>query len=400
MKIHLFVLSISILVFGGFAFSCGKSNYQEAPTIINSKKLNIQFEYYELGGSEIDTIGYTIFDTYAFADQDYLLVFNTRNRQIEIYDLSGRKRLFAKPLRNFFNTTDYGEILGVHFYSFDSIFVSQERMVTILDTNTVLRQIPLNVPEKRKWSSGGTAADLMYLYDPGTLFPIRYDPKANGVLLHSFCIGCGGENKKYFHSPIEALVPLEGGAIEYYPISYSKLYLDDYYGFAKHIYRITVGDTSFISFITDPNIYGIDRREKEKFVIGGRSPSQTKDLFPLAKKHKRDTEEKMNHLSSIPLYRDIRYDPHRKLFYRFFSDYQPIKNADGTYNSFGDKALSLLVFNESFELISEIDLGKYKYISNKSFVTKDGLYLSASHYKYPERSNKKLQFDVLKISVP
>lgn len=127
----------------------------------------------------------------------------------------------------------------------------------------------MNVFEKRKWFSGGVVVDFMYFYDFGIFFFICYDLKVNGVLLYSFCIGCGGENKKYFYFLIEVLVLLEGGVIEYYLIFYLKLYLDDYYGFVKYIYWIIVGDIFFISFIIDFNIYGIDWWEKEKFVIGG-----------------------------------------------------------------------------------------------------------------------------------
>lgn len=73
------VLNLILFVLIGLVVFCSRVNYQEVFIIINIKKLDIEFEYYELGGLEIDIIGYIIFDIYVFVDQDYLLVFNIRN---------------------------------------------------------------------------------------------------------------------------------------------------------------------------------------------------------------------------------------------------------------------------------------------------------------------------------
>ncbi len=70
----------------------------------------------------------------------------------------------------------------------------------------------------------------------------------------------------------------------------------------------------------------------------------------------------------------------------------------GHYNSWGEKELVLIVFNKKFELLDEIEFGKHKYNSDKSFVGKEGLYLSYAHYKNPEYDKYSLKFDILKIA--
>jgi len=59
---------------------------------------------------------------------------------------------------------------------------------------------------------------------------------------------------------------------------------------------------------------------------------------------------------------------------------------------YGRKIFSIIILNRDFQIIGETLFPEYIYNPGVMFVRKDGLYISASHFKNPEYSD-----DILKL---
>lgn len=99
-----------------------------------------------------------------------------------------------------------------------------------------------------------------------------------------------------------------------------------------------------------------------------------------------------------PSYRQIIFDKYRKLFYRIVNHEQPLKDSLNNYNDNFTRNWSIMVFDESFNFISEQFFEGKKYSNFYTFITKEGLLLVYDD-KYKQRNNKMLyELFTIKIS--
>ena len=95
-----------------------------------------------------------------------------------------------------------------------------------------------------------------------------------------------------------------------------------------------------------------------------------------------------------PNYGNLIFDPYRDVYYRFA---YPKNEVDMNENfremwDYGRKIFSIIILNRDFQIIGETLFPEYIYNPGVMFVRKDGLYISASHFKNPEYSD-----DILKL---
>lgn len=377
-----------ILLISTISACAKKSLYTEVHTKHLPKSLEYTIKHINLNNTENDTIVFKHFSLYHNNDTSYLLVLNNYLQQLQIYNLTTQNIQSSRKLADLdiFKNPDYGEINSIYFHNFDSIFVAQEYRISIINYQETIYSKPINDLKNNKLPQN-YYANLDHA-------PIYFDQALKGVVTQNYCAACGFSDIKYYKSSIESLISIESDQIINFPIQYPTLYTNNYYGFANHIFRTVKDSLSIFSFPIDPNIYIYNRREDSLRIIGGKSRYQLNAAIPLSRKLKKDSNKKLEHLASVPFYHQILYDPFRKLYYRFFSKELNIKNDDGTYNNWGDKEIVLMVFNENFDLLDEIDLGKHKYGIFHSFVSKEGLFISTSHYKNPNYNKFKAMFDV------
>lgn len=380
---------IVAIIFISIFLNCSIAHYIETSTI-KSENHNIKYtsEYFTIPIETIDTVLYRHFNYTIFKGRECLFLKNDFYNSFDLIDLENKTLVFRKELYDdlYFDTETYGEINSVYFYSPDSIFVLQTYRIAIADTNKIYFTKEINGRELNK--------NTKFTYRNLNHFPVFYDPSTKDILMQQFCSGCAIHKKEYYSTNVEVSFNLNNNEFTIFPLKYSKKYLDGYYGFANHVYRTVAGENNIYSFPIDPNIYVFNRDQKKIFIYGGRSNSHTTDAQKLPLKNKDDSNIKFRHMASVPYYQEILSDPYRGLYYRFFAKYQPEKNEDGTFNSWGDKELVLMVFNNNFELIKEIDLGQHEHSNLLSFVGKKGLYISQNHYK-----SKNFEPHLLKFSI-
>ena len=100
----------------------------------------------------------------------------------------------------------------------------------------------------------------------------------------------------------------------------------------------------------------------------------------------------MNHLILSPLYFELFWDPYRKLYYRFFSKEQPEKDEKGFYSIFSKKPLVLMVFDENFNVIDELELSS-DHTFSFGLVTSKGFWVR----KLNTGSVKKMVYEIFKF---
>lgn len=384
-----------ILLFFSFLFiQCSNKNkvYVEKETKHSDKKIKYKVTPYIIEKPTIDSINYNHYSVYnSPSEGSFILLLNKISRSFEIYNLSKKTLIFKKPFENFVGSTeDYGNVSSIHFQNFDSIFISQQYLISLIDTSKIIFSKTINNPESN--------AIPKYFYLNQGEFPIYYDNQQNGLLIQTYCSRCKFYDKNYFKSPVESIIRFDSEEILSFPTQYSKRYLEGYYGFSNQVFRTVYNEFSFYSFPIDPNIYVYNRKSNNLKIVGGRTSYQKTEPISLELEHKNNSNIKMRHAYQIPFYHQVIYDPYRKYYYRFFSKSLSLKNEDGTYNSWGDKELILMVFNSNLELLKEINLGKHKYSTKKSFVTKEGLFISYAHYKNKQYDKSSIKFDLFQFS--
>ena len=368
-----------------FSCSSNKDAYVELETKRSDRKLDYKIEEYVIGQNSVDSLYYKDFSIYENKKgESYLLLANSLNQYLEVYNLLSKERVLKLPYDKFIAINDFGEINSVYMHNFDSIFVIQENLITLMDSTKVLDTMSINI----------IVADKMPLYYLKNLenTPLFYDTQKDKLIVSVYCSGCYLHKKKYYHSPLEALIDLKEKDITYLPVTYPKKYQENYYGFALTVNKDVYKNLSIFSFEVDPNIYVYDRHKDSLMVKGGRSSYQEKNAEVLNKKYKNNSEEKLTHLRLCPIYSRILYDSYRDLYYRFFFKEVPLKNEDGLYTIWKDKEFILMIFDGDFNLLEEIRLNKgdKRYYSHRSFVTAKGLFLP----RIDNKDKYSLRFDI------
>ena len=100
-----------------------------------------------------------------------------------------------------------------------------------------------------------------------------------------------------------------------------------------------------------------------------------------------------------PVYKSIYYDPQNNVYYRFVKLGDEFANdRDFKSQSIYFKNNSVLIFNESFEIIGETKLPIDRYVLNMSLMTDEGLYISTSN-PYSHSINENLmEFELFTIN--
>ncbi|MEM8524751.1 MAG: DUF4221 family protein [Bacteroidota bacterium] len=383
-----------LLLFTFISLKCSTTtDYIELPTEIANKNIDYSIERFSIDIS--DTLAYKYYDFFYDSDSTTsLAICNDHTKRIELYSISNKRLIRSASYDSIsLETEKYGKINGIYMHSIDSLILMQKQRISVLVDFKVVHSREIN-PEL---TSDKLPDNLFYnLWESN----IYYDPADKSLLTMTYCANCKIHKETYYTAPIEGSISLENKNMDKLSsVHYPSIYLGkEYYGFCNQIYKAINQNKSIHSFPIDPNIYVFDRKNNITTSFGGRSKFHKMEVAPLSKKFKYNSEEKLNHMYEMPHYGSIYYDPFRELYYRFFLKGMPIKNKDGTYNTWGDKEKVLMVFNSTFELVKEIDLGRHTYTNTGTFVGPKGLYLSTGHYKNKEKKEMALEYDIISFN--
>ena len=325
-----------------------------------------------------------------------LFIYQPKHNEIVIIDLSGKievGRIKINWIKK--DSIQTGTFGGFYFYNKDSIFLLYEYRICIMDTssNIYFEQI-INEPESEEWPS------IIYS-NLRQVFPIYFDSKRKDLLIRQHCGNCEVRNSNYYNQNIAAFFDFNSRTFRSINLTFPDDYKKNYYGDADLPFRETKNDSLILSFSTDPYIIILDRSTNKISKVLSRSISQKMEVRPLDKKYMQDINKRVEHLAVSPLYMKIIYDKYKDVYYRFFLKEQKLKNSDGTYNKFGDKELVIMVLDNKFGLVSEINLGK-GYLWHYSFVGKEGLYILKDRRvgttNISDYDAQSIQFDIINIT--
>jgi Domain of unknown function (DUF4221) len=363
-------------------FSCSEEVNVTKPTFASSESFRVPA-----------VLTFKWFSTYCDSEHTYCIYYTNVANQFIGFDLNKKSlEIKFKLPETLAQSENIGSFRGFYIHNFDSIFLLHDYRISIIDTSENIKYTKIiNSPESEE------LPDTIYGNFGGN-FPLSYSAKTRTL----FCMQYSGRSSvrelKFYQLPIEASLSLSDSVFKSIPVNYPKIYTTGFYGEATDAFRLVNGNLHIYSFNADPNVYTYDIVSEKKMVYECKSAFDKNSIKQIGEDVKEDMNKKMDHLINSPLYLNMLYDKYRNCYYRFFYKPLPVKNEDGSYNSFESKELSCVVLDKDFNKIKEYDIGG-KYLWYYSIVSNKGLYL----YKKPlENAEKRIftefQYDILRIN--
>ena len=342
---------------------------------------NLKLKKESWGFTSIDTIASKNYSAVDIGNNTYISYFDDFSKKITIISVNECKVINQIDLGKSLTKENFFESFYVH--NLDSIFIQEHKNIKLIDkAGNVKFNTFVNQTENRS---------KMSLSNLGYTFPIIYNSISNELMVGQYCSSCRFYEKKYFQQNIETSLNLSTKQFRETPFSYSQKYKEGYYGFATLIYRTINDSLSVFSFEADANIYLYNRNNGNIEVKGGKSKYDT-SIKSLSLDYKNDSNKKISHLTLSPLYFEMYWDPYKKLYYRFFLKEQLERDSKGSYSIWADKPLVLMIFDENFRIVDELDLGT-DYNHSSALVTSKGFYIKKSITK----NIKKIEFEIFKF---
>ncbi len=382
MKKYCFIY-LSVILFSCCSIISQKKNrYLEVANQLSRKKAkyiqndyqmlwidSINFKGKERTVNEINGVSYIIGRN---SEDGNLIGFNIETQQ-KVFELSNEKL----PLSD-----EHEDINSIYAHNFDSIFIAQTFMISLIDTSgKLIWQFPVNEGNE-KYALGNLHGGS----------PLLYNDKEQCLYVQSYLWKKKQNSPAYYKANIETSINLETSKAEQLPVTHSKLYQKKYYGYGNHVFREIADSLHIYAFPADPNIYTYNRYTGEYKVVGGKSKYQKEPVAMLNWKQGKDKKAKVDLFSLMPFYYKVHYDPFRNCYYRFFSPELPVKNEVGLYNKYIDREYILMIFDESFKLVEEIKVGKHD--PTFAFCTSEGFFV----YRINKEKKKGL-YTVFKVDI-
>lgn len=315
----------------------------------------------------IDTLSFRIdsitnpkpFHLEIFIDEhiEYLVAENSFKPSIRFYNLNNKKFSHEIPI-NMIGPDGVGNFKGFHIKSKDSIFVlnfNESRLFLVNSSGNIVNKWSWIVENQD--SKFEQSTPLIYTGSPAFLendiFSTMSVPAMGPTSDETY--KNGGVNFQYNLTSNEYL----------FNYNYPEIYREDNYPhFWEYIFRCKSHDDKTVySFTADPHIYVTeDYTSSQKFYAGTSLFNKPISNPELSRK---------NFLISTA-YMGIFYDKYRKVYYRVvIGDVNDQKNITKY-----DKPISIIILNEAFDIIGEVELPKNQHDYRSIFVAKKGLYVS------------------------
>jgi len=364
MKKTIFLLTIICLQNCGIIKDRNNSQYQEIPSTKSSKKLTYEKDNYKMWWGDSITYINKQYDITYQNETSYFVAKNGNEDRLVAFQLDTPKTAFDLSDKLSF-PMDLGEVASVYVHNFDSIFVAQTYQITLLDSSGKVKfQIPIN--------DGDSKYALGNLHGGS---PVFYDNKTESLYFQTYCWRCPQHKSSHYTSHISSQFNLKTKQITPLPITYPILYQEAYYGFNNHVFSTYTDSLNVYTFPMTPNIYVYNRYTESYKILGGKSKYQQQLPLALSPRQKNNDKAKMEHRSRAPFYYKVHYNPFQNYYYRFFSPILPEKNEDGLFTRNGDRKHILMIFDEQFRLVDEIELDEVHQVFY-TFCTPEGLYVN------------------------
>jgi hypothetical protein len=292
---------------------------------------------------------------YSNNNKFFLIYHHTSTNKIVVYDLAS-KRIVSNIRFDKEGSNGVGEgITSMYFHNFDSIF-----LLSSLAQKIYLADSARNVKAKIDVSNNFGYVDF------GTMSPPFI--KNGEIFLRTY----PNPMKKSSSTDVAMIkIDLKTKAVEKV-IYLSKEYDRGWWG--RHLYLLSsvtynkTQDLLVTSYPNDNYLYTMDFRNNiQKHIVKADKISQ---LNPVSDNVINDDNKMLKHATEQGYYAGIMFDEWRKIYYR-------ISYAPQAYNSQDDlgKGLTLIVIDENFNKLGELDFHDSKYAIGSSFIAPSGLFL-------------------------
>lgn len=388
-------ISLKFLIFPlliGFLFSCSEtiSNTDNNNNFTLIKKSEIQFPVDSTSSFLTNNLGIDENGLFYFRD-----VFNNKIKFFDssanlvrtvkiptygpnsISSPSGIKLLGADSLLIFQRP------LRINYTNFDFDTVSMEKIeIPMINLNS-----PFNLPSFNIISYPEIFGNKIYF----TCSPIFADghtlPMYSQDSLRSGMIS----------RPMVASVEIGSNQVQWENIFYPAMLLDiPIHGMSNRIYSTRKDDKLIISFLFSHEIQIFDTQTKAKEYTELKSKYEI-DL--VSKNAERTPQGASELVETNYIYSQILYDPYRKLFYR--TVLHPAPSYDGIpqrrTKAEDPRAFSIIIADENFNKLGEVDFPGSKYFYQCWFVGPKGLHISTNNLNNPDMSEDWLSFDIFEV---
>lgn len=197
--------------------------------------------------------------------------------------------------------------------------------------------------------------------------------------------------------PMVASVEIGNNQVAWENIFYPAMLLDiPIHGMSNRIYSTRKDDKLIISFLFSHEIQIFDPQTKEKEYTELKSKYEI-DL--VSKNAERTPLGASELVETNYIYSQLLYDPYRKLFYR--TVLHPAPSYDGIpqrrTRAEDPRAFSIIIADENFNKLGEVDFPGSKYFYQCWFVGPKGLYVSTNNLNNPGMSEDWLSFDIFEV---
>jgi len=336
-------------------FSCTKN-----------RSINLQEELVTLKSDGKGTSGVPMNRVVQESNQNYLIEFNPSMHSLDYYSLKNLKLskrvLFQKEGPNALPIP-----MDFCWHNQDSIFFLGEGGVFSMmnDQGILKRRIILST----QLPNGMEVGD--YYAEPTMGLRVDYIAKIKSIQLYIVMLDGNPEYNKSL--PFIANYSLPKNKITHMYGIFPEAYLKgQHFSLFDDPSKIVVQNKTIVSFGPDRGMYVYDAisGNLEKAVCAASENfSSTKGLPHGVAEY----QDLINFETSEPWYLKVIYDPYRKRYYRFAKQRQELKDADGKMNPRFFGKWSIIVLDQDYKCLGEVQLPAKKYAILSSFVAPQGL---------------------------
>lgn len=356
MRVIIILTVVSIALLSG----CKNSDrYKEKLNSLKEKDLELSIKNVTI--NTIDTIGESDFMTLKYNElyNSYYL-YNSLENTIELFNENSSQNTKIK-LRNL---DKYGEVYDVFILNLDTIFLCQTNQLSIIDTASAIKKYwKINQDENAPFFIGKFSDGM----------PIYYDNINRCIYLERFNIDCSKNHCNCMGYSPELKINIDNAQI------------DTIHFVGSNIFQWNFGDMYFpsrcanskvhvFSYTPDPNLYIYDVKSNTTKVVGGKSKHHKTSYINDATltSGNLDFNKKLEQLIVLPQYTTIQYNKNTNKYYRLFLSETPYTNNQGLYNTYRDKKCYLMIFDDDFNINSEIEI-ENKYSVSYMMNTHNGI---------------------------
>jgi hypothetical protein len=378
------IVNLSVFYLSILAFACSSKNNEKQITVSEIDSVHLVKASTKIFALDSATSYQTLFMS-VYKDgingKQYLLYENRIKSTIQFYDYNTGV-LFKEIALKKEGPDGVGNIRGFYVKTMDSIYVMSSKSyqyILISGRGTVLKRYKLiNGRNVNDWSM-----PAIYTSTP----PILRDNK--------FYFVAYPESKPYEKNKPVLTLDLKDtttSLLGNYPDVYQN---GGYWGLFVIVavsQTYTPQHTILYSFGADPYLYETDYGSlKKKHFAGSRYFNKTQ---PWDKKFS-DGSEAGDVVTDG--FKNILYDPYRKVYYRSTWLKLPELNSKNERNTLWNKPISVIILDKNFKKVGETLLEENLYDFRNWIVTEEGLLICNSNPNNPDIEESKLKFSVLKL---